>query len=136
MKGNLELFSSLDKSVQTKVTFGTNIQVTVLGKSSINILTKRGEKKVIPDVYYVYGLKHNLMSTRQLLQKGYRIYMEDNHCVIMDRYPSNQLIARIQMTSNIMFTLTLKPTMKRQTMQGFYEEKYVHSDTAFKEKSE
>jgi hypothetical protein len=61
MKINLELFSSLDKSVQTKVTFGTNIQVTILGKSNINILTKQGEKKVIPDVYYVYGLKHNLM---------------------------------------------------------------------------
>jgi hypothetical protein len=52
------------------------------------------------DVYYVSGLKHNLMSTGQLLQKGYIIYMEDNHCVIMDKCPSNQLIAKIQMTSN------------------------------------
>jgi hypothetical protein len=130
------LFSSLDKSVQTKVTLGTNIQVIVLGKGSINILTKQGEKKVMPDVYYVSGLKHNLMSTGQLLQKGYRIYMEDNHCVILDRYPSNQLIARIQMTSNIMFPLTLKPTMKRKTMQVVYDTKDVQSDTAFKEESE
>jgi hypothetical protein len=136
MTRNLELFSSLDKSVQTKVTLGTNIQVIVLGKGSINILTKQGEKKVMPDVYYVAGLKHNLMSTGQLLQKGYRIYMEDNHCVILDRYPSNQLITRIQMTSNRMFPLTLKPTMKRKTTQVVYEEKYVHSDTAFKEESE
>jgi hypothetical protein len=130
------LFSSLDKSVQTKVTLGTNIQVTILGKGSINILTKQGEKKVMPDVYYVAGLKHNLMSTLQLLQKGYRIYMEDNHCVILEKYPSNQLITRIQMTSNKMFSLTLKPTMKRKKMQVVYEAKDEHSGIVFKEESE
>jgi hypothetical protein len=32
MTGNIELFSSLDESVQTKVTLGTDIQVIVLGK--------------------------------------------------------------------------------------------------------
>jgi hypothetical protein len=63
------LFSSLDESVQNKVTLGTDIQVIVLGKGSINILTKQGEQKVIPNVYYVSGLKHNMMSTGQLLQK-------------------------------------------------------------------
>jgi hypothetical protein len=135
MTRNLELFSSLDNSVQTKVTLGTNIQVTVLGKGSINILTKQGEKKTIPDVYYVFGLKHNLMSIGQLLKKGYRIYREDNHCVIMDRYRSNQLIARIHMKSNRMFPLTLKPAMKIKTVQGVYEAKDVHSDTAFKVES-
>jgi hypothetical protein len=69
MIGNLELFSSLDKSVQTKVTFGIDIQVIVLGKGSINILTKQGERNVMSDVYYVSSLKHNLMSTGLLLQK-------------------------------------------------------------------
>jgi hypothetical protein len=63
MTGNIELFSSLDESVQTKVTLGTDIQVIVLGKDNINILNKQGEHKVMPDVYYVSGLKHNLMST-------------------------------------------------------------------------
>jgi hypothetical protein len=131
MTGNIELFSSLDESVQTKVTLGTYIQVIVLGKGSINILTKQGEQKVMPDVYYVSGLKHNLMSTGQLLQKGYIIYMEDNHCVIMDKCPSNQLIARIQMTSNKMFPLTLKPTKKKNTTLVVGKEKYVQLDTAF-----
>jgi len=40
MTRNLELFSSLDKLVQTKFTLGTNIQVIVLGKGNINILTE------------------------------------------------------------------------------------------------
>jgi hypothetical protein len=63
MIGNLNFFSSLDKSVQTKVTLGTNIQVIVLGNGNINILCKKGENFFMPDVYYVSGLKHNLMST-------------------------------------------------------------------------
>jgi hypothetical protein len=95
MTRNLELFSSLDKSVQTKFTLWIDIQVIVLGKGNINILTRQGEQKVMHNAYYVSGLKHNLMSTRQLLQKGYRIYMEDNQYVILDRYPNNQLITRI-----------------------------------------
>ena len=54
-------------SIQTKVTLGTDIQVTILGKGSINILTRQGEHKVMSDVYYVFGLKHNLMRAGQLL---------------------------------------------------------------------
>ena len=69
MSGNIELFSSLDESVQTKVTLGTDIQVTVLGKGCINILTNKREQKIIPNVYCVSGLRHNLMSTGQFLQK-------------------------------------------------------------------
>jgi hypothetical protein len=43
----------LDKLIQTKITLGTNIQVTILSKENINNLTKQGEKKVMPGVYYV-----------------------------------------------------------------------------------
>jgi hypothetical protein len=50
--------------------------------------------------------------------------MEDNDSVIMDKFPSNQLIARIHMTSNKMFPLTLKPSKKKNTMLAFGKEKY------------
>ena len=82
MTGNLNLFSSLDTSVKTDVTLRNNVQVTVLGKGTVDILTKQGESKYIPNIYHVEGLKHNLLSIGQLLQKGYRVYMEDEHCVI------------------------------------------------------
>ena len=62
MTGNLNLFSSLDNSVQTDVTLGNNVQVTVLGKGTVYILTKQGESKYIPDVYHVKGLKCNFLS--------------------------------------------------------------------------
>ena len=40
MTGNPELFSSLDKLVQTDVTLRNDIQVTMLGKGTVDILTK------------------------------------------------------------------------------------------------
>ena len=40
MIGNLNLFSNLDNSVQTNVTLGNNVQVVVLGKGTVDILTK------------------------------------------------------------------------------------------------
>ena len=75
MTGNLNLFSSLDASVKTNVTLGNNVQVTVLGKGTIDILTKQGESKYIPDIYHVEGLKHNLLSFGQLILKGLGVYM-------------------------------------------------------------
>jgi hypothetical protein len=125
------LFSSLDESFQTKVTLGKYIQVTFLGKGGIKFFTKQGEEKVLSDVYYVSGLKHNMMRTGQLLQKGYIIYMEDNHCVIMDKFPSNQLIEKILMRSNNMFPLTLNPTKKKNTVVDVGKEKYAQSYTSF-----
>ena len=76
MISNLYLFSSLDNSVQTDVTLGNNAQVTVLEKGTIGILTRQGESKYILNVYHVKGLKHNLLSIQQLIQKGYRVYIE------------------------------------------------------------
>ena len=48
----------------------------------------------MPDVYHVEGLRYNLLSIGQLIQKGYRVYMEDNHLMIKDIRPSNQLIEK------------------------------------------
>ena len=94
MTSNLNLFSSLDNLVQTNVTLGNNVQVTVLGKCIVGILTKKGKSKFIPYFYHVEVLKHNLLSIGKLIQKGYVVYREDNHCVIKDKRPSNQLIAK------------------------------------------
>ena len=95
-----------------------NAQVTVLGKGTIGILTKQGESKYIPDVYHVEGLKHNLLSIGQLIQKGYKVYMEDDHCVIKDKRLSDQLIEKFPMTSNHLFPLRIVPNMKGNTNIG------------------
>ena len=95
MTHNSSLFSSLDKAVQTGVTLGNNVKVTVLGKCTIGTLIKQGDRNNMHDIYHVEGMKHNFLSIGQLIQKGYKVYIEDYHCVIKYIRPSNQLIARV-----------------------------------------
>ena len=95
MSGNIEMFSNLDESVKSEVTFGTDSKISIMGKGRVNILTKKGEKKYISDVYFVSGLEHNLMSIGQLMQKGYNVFFKTNVCTILDRPPSRQKIAKV-----------------------------------------
>ena len=44
--------------------------------------------------------------------------MEDDHCVIKDKHPSNQLIVKVLMTSNHLFSLRIVPDMKGKTNTG------------------
>ena len=46
MTGNLNLFSNIDKSIQTDVTLGNNVQFIVLGKVIVGILTKQGSERL------------------------------------------------------------------------------------------
>ena len=66
---NKNLVANMDQSVKTEVNLGTNKTVDVDGKGVVNIVTKQGEPKTISKLYYVLGLKHNLISFGQLMQK-------------------------------------------------------------------
>ena len=41
--------------------------------------------------------------------------MEDDHCVIKDKRPSDQLIAKVPMTRNRLFPLRIVPDIKGKT---------------------
>ena len=83
----------LDESVQSQVTLGTNSKVSVMEKGDVNVLTRLGAKKSIVDVYYVPGMKCNLLCIGKLVQKGYNVFFEDDVCTIMDKPPIKQCIA-------------------------------------------
>ena len=73
---------------------GIDKTMEVDGKGVVNILTRQGESKTISEVYYVPSLKHNLLSVGQLTQKGYKVIFQGQECVIYDKPPSKQLIAK------------------------------------------
>lgn len=50
-------------------------------------MTKKGKSKKILELYYVHGLKHNLISVDKLMQKGYKVNFQGQECVIYDRPP-------------------------------------------------
>ena len=62
MTRNKNLIANFNQSVKTKVNLGTDKTVEVDGKGVINILTKKEHSKKISYVYYVPGLKHNLIN--------------------------------------------------------------------------
>jgi len=107
MTGNKDLVANLDVTVQTEVKLGTDKTVAVDGKGVVNIVTNQGEPKTISEVYYVPGLKHNLISVGQLMQKGYKVIFQGQQCVIYDKSPSKQLIAKVQMTRTRLFPLIM-----------------------------
>ena len=98
-----------------------------MGKGRVDILTK-GEKKFMSDVYFVPGLKHNLISNGKFMQKGYNIFFKNDVCTILDKPPSRQLIEKVHMTNNIMFLVNIRSDMKEEglieavTQENFQEE--------------
>ena len=112
MTGNIAMFVNLDENVKSEVTTGTDNKVSIMGKGRVSILTRKGEKKFVPDVYYVPSLKCNLLSIGQLINKGYNVFFKYDVRTIMDIPPSNNVIAEVQMTSNRMFPLKLRADLK------------------------
>ena len=52
--------------------------------------------------------------------------MEDNHCVIKDICPSNQLIVKVLMTSNRLFPLRIVPDNTEAAFKVESKEEVVH----------
>jgi hypothetical protein len=71
MTSNKDLFSSIDTSIQSEVKLGNDCKVTVNGKGVVPIYTKNNHRRNIDDVYFVPGLKCNLISVGQLMEKKY-----------------------------------------------------------------
>ena len=73
MTGNRAMFSNLDEEVKSELTIGIDTKISIKGKGRVSIRVGNGEKKIVPDVYYVLGLKCNLLSVGQLINKGYNV---------------------------------------------------------------
>jgi hypothetical protein len=118
MTGNKGLFEDLDTPVKAKIKLGNDNIVEVMGKRAINVITKNGKKNIL-DVYFVPGLKYNLISVGQLTQKGYRVAFENNVCTILDIPRSKMVIARIKMKNNRMFPLHMKSEVMEKIGASF-----------------
>lgn len=106
MTGNKEIFVELDESINNQVILGDGKAEKIQGKGVVAINTKTGQQRYIHDVLYVPNLAHNLLSVGQLIQKGYQVNFEGKECRIFDT-KSNFLMAKVEMTTNKVFPLSL-----------------------------
>ena len=108
MTGNKSLFSSLDSSVIMNIKLGDDSVVLAKVKGIVPVLSNQNEKMSIHEVFYVPHLTVNLISVGQLLQNKYDFRFHDTYCVIYDKPPSERLIAKVEMTKNRIFPLSLR----------------------------
>ncbi|XP_035836117.1 uncharacterized protein LOC118484222 [Helianthus annuus] len=97
MTGNKRLFITLDETERREVRTGDDKKLEVLGCGDVSIKVK-GLNKKVPNVFYVQGLKHNLLSVGQLVQKGYEVKFADQECTIKD--PTGSSISSVRMTGS------------------------------------
>ena len=95
MTYDLGLFKELDKTVTSKVRIGNGAYLAVKGKGIVAIEGHTG-LKLISNVLYVPEINQNLLSVGQLLEKGYKVLFEDNHCMIADAQGREVFIAQMK----------------------------------------
>ena len=86
MCGDRRFFCKLDESVTGKVRFGDDSRIDIKGKGSIRFVFEGGEKKVLNSVYYILGLRRNIISLGQATEVGCKVRMKGNTLTLFDRY--------------------------------------------------
>ena len=97
MTKHLEIFSSIDVTIQPKVKLGNGDIVQARGRGTIAVNTKKGTK-LLNHVLYIPELDQNLLSVAQMLKSGYEILFKDRSCLIIDAHGS--VMARLGMDGN------------------------------------
>ncbi|XP_068500447.1 uncharacterized protein [Phaseolus vulgaris] len=87
-------FKKLKPSKISKVKIGHGGHISVKGIGTNVVATHLGTK-TITNVLYVPNIDQNLLSVGQLLQKGFKVFFEDNHCLIKDT--TGQDLFKVQM---------------------------------------
>ena len=108
MTSNEELIRDLDKSQVSKVRMGNGDYITINGKGIVIIESSTGTKQ-ISNVLYAPDIDKNLLSVRQLLEKGFKVFFENKQCTIKDPY-DNEVI-RIKMRGK---SFSLDPMAEEQ----------------------
>lgn len=116
MCGTKEWFSEFDSQFRQQVKLGDDRRMQVEGRGNLR-LEINGTTQVITAVYFVPGLKNNLLSVGQLQQKGLRIIFEGDTCEIWHKQ-QRRLIMHSLMTTNRMFVVTAIVREPKEAMEA------------------
>jgi hypothetical protein len=103
MIGTKEWLFDFDDSVRESVKLGDDSRMQIKGKGNLKLCIN-GLTQVITEVYYIPGLKNNLLSIGQLQEKGLSIHIEDDYCKVYHKQ-RELLLMTTTMSSNRMFII-------------------------------
>jgi len=81
MSGNKEWFLELDENFQHPVKLSNETRMVMMRKGSVR-LNVNGVTHEISHVYHVPKFKNNLLSIRQLQEKGLTILIQNEKCKV------------------------------------------------------
>lgn len=103
MCGTKWWFSEFDGSFRQQVKLGDNIRMQVEGNGILMMEIIR-TTQVISSLYFVLGLRNNLLTVGQLQQMGLKIVIEDYECRIWHK-EQKRVIMQSKMFINRMFVI-------------------------------
>lgn len=107
MTYNREWLVNFDVTKKNRVKFADDSTWMVEGMGDIIIKRKNGSQTIIFNVLFVPAMKCNLLSIRQLVEKGYTVIMGNNdRAELFDNH--NKLILRSKISKNRTFQVSLE----------------------------
>jgi hypothetical protein len=90
MTGDKSKFLSLSERKSGNVTFGNDAPGKIKGKGMVSLSNGKGKDQ---DVFFVDGLKHNLLSVNQVCDIGCKVFFISKDCKIQSMN-LGQLVAK------------------------------------------
>ncbi|XP_050875053.1 uncharacterized protein LOC127078664 [Lathyrus oleraceus] len=123
MCGDQSMFIEINEVTTKNVSLEMTQRYRLKEKGKILIRLKNKSHQFISNVYYVPSMKNNILSSGQLLEKGYDIHLKEHSIFLRDC--GDNLIAKVHMSKNRMFLLTFKmvlqsvPRLAIRTLHGY-----------------
>ncbi|XP_050898040.1 uncharacterized protein LOC127104946 [Lathyrus oleraceus] len=106
MTGRKDWFVQINQAAKSKVKFADDTTLSAEGVGDVLIRKRNGGHSKIKDVLYIPGIKCKLLSIDQLLERGYKIRLEDKILRVLDS--NGVLILKAPMAANRTFKVELK----------------------------
>lgn len=100
--------TDFDSSEKSKVKLVGNSSLQAKGTDDIVIQRSNGRKIMIKDVLYVPGMKCNLLSVIQLVEKGFLVIMKNGSLKLFDT--RNNLVLKSPFSKNKTFKTIISST--------------------------
>ena len=106
LNGNKKLLVDFDSRKSTKIICDGDKYLNAEGMGNVRIILNNGKAAVIQNVWYVPGMKSNLMSMGQLVEKGFSVTIKANLLKLYDY--NHKLIIESEQGRNITFKVNVR----------------------------